>query len=188
PECRVNTVEDYLGLDNLGELLAGNYDYVIDCVDSFRIKAALIAWCKRNRIRLVTVGGAGGQTNPAQIMTADLCNTEHDALFSRTRKLLRQDYGFPKNPKRRFDIPCIYSREQPVFPADNGGVCREKPQTAHLGGLSCAGSLGSVMTVTASFGMHAVAHVLGKLRMDASHQNTNRASLLPKGEGQDEGI
>ena len=164
PECRVNSVEDYLGLDNLGELLAGNYDYVIDCVDSFRVKAALIAWCKRNKIRLVTVGGAGGQTNPAQITTADLGNTEHDALLSRTRKLLRQDYGFPKNLKRRFDIPCIYSREQPVFPADDGGVCHEKPQTTGIGGLNCAGGIGSVMTVTASFGLHAVAHVLSKLQ------------------------
>jgi tRNA A37 threonylcarbamoyladenosine dehydratase len=188
PACRVNTIEDHLGLDNLGELLDRNYDYVIDCVDGFRIKAALIAWCRRNKVRLVTVGGAGGQTNPAQIMTADLSNTEHDALFSKTRRLLRQEYGFPKNLKRRFDIPCIYSREQPVFPAADGSVCHDKPDTTEIGGLNCAGGLGSVMTVTASFGLQAVAHVLGKLRMDASHQHTNSASLLPKGEGQDEGI
>ncbi|MFV1973683.1 MAG: tRNA cyclic N6-threonylcarbamoyladenosine(37) synthase TcdA [Thiohalobacterales bacterium] len=164
PACRVNTIEEHLGLDNLGELLDRNYDYVIDCVDDFRIKAALIAWCRRNRIRLVTVGGAGGQTSPAQVMTADLSNTEHDALFARTRKLLRQEYGFPKNLKRRFDIPCIYSREQPVFPAEDGSVCHEKPGTTNIGGLNCAGNLGSVMTVTASFGLHAVAHVLGKLQ------------------------
>jgi tRNA A37 threonylcarbamoyladenosine dehydratase len=164
PACRINAIEEHLGLDNLGELLDRNYDYVIDCVDDFRIKAALIAWCSRNRVRLVTVGGAGGQTNPAQVMTADLSNTEHDALFSRTRKLLRQEYGFTKNLKRRFDIPCIYSREQPVFPAGDGSVCHEKPGAAGIGGLNCAGSLGSVMTVTASFGLHAVAHVLGKLQ------------------------
>ena len=164
PECRVNRIEDHLGLDNLGELLDGKYDYVIDCVDDFRIKAALIAWCRRSRVRVVAVGGAGGQANPAQIMTADLSNTEHDALFSRTRKLLRQNYGFPKNLKRRFDIPCIYSREQPVFPAEDGSICYDKPQSTGVGGLNCAGGLGSVMTVTASFGLHAVAHVLGKLQ------------------------
>jgi len=164
PACRVNAIEEHLNPDNPGELFADRYDYVIDCVDDFRIKAALIAWCKRNKIRLLTIGGAGGQTNPAQIMTADLSNTEHDALFSRTRKLLRQEYGFPKNLKRRFDIPCIYSREQPVFPTEDGGVCYDKPPSANIGGLSCAGGLGSVMTVTASFGLHAVAHVLGKLQ------------------------
>lgn len=168
PECRVNSVEDHLGLDNLGALLDRNYDYVIDCVDGFRIKAALIAWCRRNKVRLITVGGAGGQTNPAQIMTADLSNTEHDALFSKTRKLLRQEYGFPKNLKRRFDVPCIYSREQPVFPAADGSVCHDKPDTAEIGGLNCAGGLGSVMTVTASFGLQAVAHVLGKLQDGAA--------------------
>lgn len=168
PACRVNSVEAHLGLDNLGELLDRNYDYVIDCVDGFRIKAALIAWCRRNKVRLVTVGAAGGQTNPAQIMTADLGNTEHDALLARTRRLLRQDYGFPKNLKRRFDVPCIYSREQPVFPAADGSVCHEKPDTAEIGGLNCAGGLGSAMTVTASFGLHAVAHVLGKLQHGAA--------------------
>ena len=150
------------------------YDYVIDCIDGFRIKAALIAWCRRNRIRLVTVGGAGGQTDPTRIRIADLSNTEHDALFSKTRKLLRQDYGFPKNLRRRFDVPCIYSREQPVFPAADGSVCHGKPDTAEIGGLNCAGGLGSAMTVTASFGLHAVAHVLGKLQNGAAPADRNR--------------
>jgi tRNA A37 threonylcarbamoyladenosine dehydratase len=163
PACAVTPVEEYLAIDNLDTLLAERYDYLIDCIDGFRNKAALIAHCKRTGQRLVTVGGAGGQSDPTRIRVADLSRTEHDALFSKTRKLLRHDYGFPSNPKRRFGIPCVYSAEQPLFPADNGGISPDKPGSDTVGGLTCAGGLGSVMTVTASFGLVAVAQVLRKL-------------------------
>ena len=162
PECTVTPIEEFLTIENLESLLTGKYDYIIDCIDGFRTKARLIAHCRRNRLRVITIGGAGGQTDPTRIRVADLSRTEHDALFSKTRKLLRQDYGFPGNLKRRFDIPCVYSEEQPLFPTEYGGVGPEKPDTGTVGGLGCAG-LGSAMTVTATFGLVATAHVLKKL-------------------------
>jgi tRNA A37 threonylcarbamoyladenosine dehydratase len=163
PACQVTAIEEFLTVENLETLLDDRFDYIIDCIDGFRTKARLIAWCRRNRLRVITVGGAGGQTDPTRIRVADLSRTEHDALFSKTRKLLRSEYGFPASLKRRFDIPCVYSLEQPVFPGDDGRISAQKPGTQGLGGLSCAGGLGSVMTVTASFGLVAAAHVLKKL-------------------------
>jgi tRNA A37 threonylcarbamoyladenosine dehydratase len=163
PACQVTAIEEFLTVENLEALLGDHFDYIIDCIDGFRTKARLIAWCRRNRLRVITVGGAGGQTDPTRIRVADLSRTEHDALFSKTRKLLRSEYGFPASLKRRFDIPCVYSLEQPVFPGDDGRISAQKPGTQGLGGLSCAGGLGSVMTVTASFGLVAAAHVLKKL-------------------------
>jgi len=163
PDCRVQAIEEHLDLDNLATLLSGNYSYIIDCVDGFRIKAALIAHCRRRKIRVITVGGAGGQIDPTRIQTADLSRTEHDALLAKTRQLLRQEYGFSRNLKRRFDIPCVYSLEQPVFPTADGDVSPEKPGNQNAGGLTCAGGLGSVTAVTATFGMVAAAHVLKKL-------------------------
>jgi len=163
PTCQVTAIEDFLTVDNLEALLSEHFDYIIDCIDGFRTKARLIAWCRRNRLRLITVGGAGGQTDPTRIRVADLSRTEHDALFSKTRKLLRHEYGFPVNLKRRFDIPCVYSEEQPVFPTEDGAISAQKPDAQSVGGLNCAGGLGSVMTVTATFGLVAVSHVLKKL-------------------------
>jgi tRNA A37 threonylcarbamoyladenosine dehydratase len=162
PDCRVHAVEDFVTVDNLATLLAGPFDYIIDCIDGFRTKARLIAHCRRNRLRVITVGGAGGQTDPTRIRVSDLSRTEHDALISRTRKLLRTEYGFPKNPRRRFDVPCVYSLENPVFPAADGSISPARPDHAG-GGLTCAGGLGSVMPVTAGFGLAAAAHVLNKL-------------------------
>lgn len=163
PHCTVFGIEEFVTVENVATLVAPGLDFVVDCVDGFRIKAHLIAHCRRARIRIVTVGGAGGQTDPTRIRVVDLSRTEHDALFAKTRRLLRTDYGFPKNLKRRFDVPCVYSEENPVFPAADGCVSPARPDHLTLGGLTCAGGLGSAMPVTASFGLAAAAHVLKKL-------------------------
>jgi tRNA A37 threonylcarbamoyladenosine dehydratase len=163
PHSRVTAIEEFITTENLEEQLDRRFDYVIDCIDGFRIKARLIAHCRRSRIPLVTVGGAGGQTDPTRIRISDLSRTEHDALFSKTRKLLRTDYGFTKNPKRRFNVPCVYSLEQPVFADANGCISQEKPSSSGSGGLTCAGGLGSATPVTAGFGLAAAAHVLNRI-------------------------
>lgn len=160
PDCRVHCVEEFVTVDNPGELLSPGMDCVMDCIDSFRIKAALIAHCRRNRIDCITVGGAGGQTDPGKIRIADLSRTEHDPLLAKTRKLLRTDYGFSRNLKRRFSVPAVYSAEQPR-PLGREAGC-ELGTASPTTGLNCAG-FGAAMHVTASFGLFAVGHVLDRL-------------------------
>jgi tRNA A37 threonylcarbamoyladenosine dehydratase len=161
PACRVTPVEEFIESENLGLLIDGEFDYLVDCIDSFRIKAALIAACRRHKVPLITVGGAGGRIDPTRIRLADLSRSEQDPLLSKTRKLLRREYGFPLNPKRRFDVPCVYSVEQQVYPDSDGAICLDRP-TAIESSLNCGG-YGSAMTVTASFGLVAVSHVLKRL-------------------------
>ena len=164
PLCQVHCVDDFVSRENCAELLTIEMDYVIDCIDDFRTKAALIAHCQRHKIALITTGGAGGQVDPSQLCVSDLSRTEHDVLLARTRKLLRQSYGFAKNPKRRFGVRAVYSREQLRYPDGDGGLSAQKPASSGaLNGLNCAGGLGSIMHVTASFAMFAVAHVLNQL-------------------------
>ena len=163
PECRIITWEEFVEIDNLERLIGNQYDYLVDCIDAFKTKAALIAHCRRNKIRIITVGGAGGQTEPLKIRLTDLYKTQHDPLLAKTRKLLRKEYDFPKNPKRRFDVPCVYSDEQQVYPDGRGEVCSIKPEGGSVGaGLHCGG-FGSAMTVTTTFAMVATAHVLKRL-------------------------
>lgn len=162
PQCRITLIEEFVEPENLERLITTDYSYVIDCIDAFKTKAALIAYCKRNKIRLITLGGAGGQVDPLKIRLTDLSRTQHDPLLAKTRKLLRKSYNFPTNLKRRFDIPCVYSDEQPVFPDGLGGVCQSKSQSSSSGGLQCGG-FGSAVTVTATFGLVATAYVLKKL-------------------------
>ena len=153
PNCKVNLIDDFVSEDNLAEMIDDNANYVVDCIDSSRAKAAMIAWCKRRKIKIITLGGAGGQTDPSLIKVSDLSKTIHDPLLSKTRKLLRQNYGFSTNKKRRFAITCVYSTEHLTRPVQQSGASA----------LSCAGGLGSSVMVTASFGFIAVALVLKKI-------------------------
>ncbi len=162
PRCKVNGVEEFLSEENIEALLGGGFDYVVDAIDSARAKAALIHHCKRNRIGLVCVGGAGGQRDPGQARIADLARTTQDPLLAKVRTRLRRNYGFPRDPKKTFGVDCVYSLEPLIYPAAEGGVCFEKPEDAHIQGLNCAG-FGSSVCVTSTFGMLAAAAVLNRL-------------------------
>ncbi len=159
-DARVDPIELFAEPDTLAQVIDPSHDFIVDCIDGFRHKAALIAHCRRGRIPLITVGGAGGMVDPTRVRIADLSRSEQDPLLAKTRKLLRSGYGFPRNPKRRFAVPCVYSDEQLRMPVSN--ACTSATPVVPGSGLNCGG-YGSVVTVTAVFGMTAVSHVLKKL-------------------------
>src|SRR5690606_41005163 len=109
--------------------LNGGYDFVIDAIDSVKHKCAIIAHCRRNKIPLITIGGAGGQTDPTGIRYCDLSRSYHDPLLAKVRKKLRGEYNFPNNPQRRFGIECVFSEEQMVYPQAAGSDCAQKHGT-----------------------------------------------------------
>lgn len=162
PECKVNAIADFITVDNLMELIGQSCDGVIDAIDSLKPKTALINYCKRNKVRLVTTGGAGGQVDPTKIKVDDLSRTVHDPLAARVRSVLRKQYGFPAADKGKFSVDCVYSTEQLVYPQSDGSVCASKPSGGASTRLDCAGGFGASMMVTASFGMIATAHLINK--------------------------
>jgi len=158
PACRVNEIEDFVSSDNLDQLLNRKFDFLIDAIDQVRTKAAMIAWCKAHDIPLFTAGGAGGQIDPTRIAISDLARTIQDPLLSRVRALLRKQYGFPRDAKKKFGVPAVFSSE-PLRHPENGAACDEV-QT--LAGLNCTG-YGSSVCVTAPFGLFAAAEVLRRI-------------------------
>ena len=166
PICQVHQVDDFITVDNLDSHLHNRMDFVIDCIDDFRTKAALIDYCKTRQIKLVTTGGAGGKRNPGKIRLTDLARSEQDPLLAKTRSLLRQKYRFPRNLKKKFNIPCVWSEEPQVFLWDNGELCPQRPDTIGSQSLNCGG-LGSSMPVTATGAHFAVAYVLDELAEQA---------------------
>ena len=156
PECVVEIIDDFISPENIPEYLNRGYDYVIDAIDSVKTKAALIAYCKRNKIKLITTGGAGGQTDPRQIQIADLSRTIQDPLASKVRSLLRKEYNFSQNPKRKFGVDCVFSTQPLIFPK-MGESCEISAT------MNCANGFGAVTMVTATFGFFAVSRVVDKL-------------------------
>jgi tRNA A37 threonylcarbamoyladenosine dehydratase len=138
-------------------------DAVIDAIDQVRAKAALIANCRERGMPIVTTGGAGGRSDPSRIEVTDLSRTVQDALASKVRALLRKVYGFPRDPGKKFGVECVFSPEPIAKPDDAAEDCAiDGSGQQGLQGINCAG-YGSVVTVTASFGMAAAARVLARL-------------------------
>lgn len=169
PFCRVTEIEDFITVDNLEQLIgAQRFDYIIDAIDDVRAKTALIAYCRAHGLRLITIGGAGGQTDPTKIEIRDLCRTEQEPLLAKVRKRLRNEHGFPRGTKNKFGIDAVFSTEPVRMPA-TGDSC--SLDDAAITGLNCAG-FGSAMTVTASFGLVAVAQVLRRIAEEAAAVQT----------------
>lgn len=161
PLCEVNIIDDFITLENMQDYLSRDYDYVVDAIDSIKFKAGLIYYCKRNKIPVITTGGAGGLTDPSVIKVADLSKTYNDALAAKVRSTLRDQYNFTKNTKRSFRVDCVFSRQQQLYPKEDGTVSHEKPGI-HGVSLDCRFGYGAASFVTGTFGFVAVAHILKK--------------------------
>jgi len=158
PDAKIGLLDEFVTVENVADNISDDFDFVIDCIDNFRVKSALIAHCRHKRIPIVTVGGAGGQLDPTRIRHTDLSRTVQDPLLAKTRRQLRRNYRFPRNPKRSFGVPAVWS-DEPLRQAV--GACAGSPGSS----LNCGG-LGSCAAVTAGFGMAAAARVLEKLVED----------------------
>jgi tRNA threonylcarbamoyladenosine dehydratase len=163
PYCECAVIDDFLTVRNIGDYLAleRQYDYVVDAIDSIKFKSAMIYHCRRNKIPIITTGGAGGLSDPLAIQVKDLSRTYNDPLAAKVRAQLRQEYHFPRNTKRSFRIECVFSSQQPVYPTDDGGISHAKPGI-HGISLDCSLGYGSAASVTASFGNVAASRVINK--------------------------
>jgi tRNA A37 threonylcarbamoyladenosine dehydratase len=171
PTCQVTEIEEFITAENLEQMIGGQrFDYIVDAIDDVRAKVAVIAYCRAHGMRLVTIGGAGGQIDPTKIEIRDLCRTEQEPLLAKVRKRLRAEHGFPRGTKNKFHIDAVFSTEHLRQP-ESAEVCEVAPgpddadSAAGVTGLNCAG-FGSAMVVTASFGLVAAAHVLRQLAVE----------------------
>ncbi len=153
PDCQVEAIDLFLTPDNALELLDCPTLWVIDATDRMSVKAALLDSCVQLKKRAVTIGGAGGLTNPALLEIADLGRAGSDALLRMTRRKLRRSYGWAGGRDNNYNIPAVFSRERVQL----GDHCQ---LDAGAGNLDCAGSLGAVCHMTAAFGLAAASIVI----------------------------
>ncbi|MEM7575862.1 MAG: tRNA threonylcarbamoyladenosine dehydratase [Planctomycetota bacterium] len=160
PNTAVHSVPAFFGPRTSDDFWAIGADVVVDAVDRAGTKAVLITQAKQRGVPVVTIGGAGGKLDPAQVRTADLTRAFDDALLAATRKRLRQLYGFERNPRKKFGVTCVFSPESPRKPSLDDSCER------HASGplrLDCATGFGSSVVVTGTFAFHATSAVLGQL-------------------------
>ena len=156
PDIKIEAIEEFANQNNMDQIIDEKTDIVIDCIDEVRVKAALINYSKQNKIKIITAGGAGGKKDPTKVKIKDLSKTTHDPLAAKLRKILRKEYNFPQELNKKFNIECIFSEENIIFPENF------KKQNG-IRNIDCSNGFGSITNVTATFGFAAASRALSKL-------------------------
>ena len=111
PDVQIEAVNRFIEPEDIPELLFGDFDFVVDAIDSVRTKAALIAYCCERALPLVSSMGAGGRVDMERIKLARLSKTHDCGLARAVRRRLRE-IGSPADP------PAVFSPE-----LARGGLC-----------------------------------------------------------------
>ena len=160
PACVVQCIDDFVEPDNWPNLLPSDADAVIDACDNVKAKVAMAAWSRAQcKVVFISAGAAGGKRMAHKIDIADLSETTHDPLMAQVRYQLRKVHCAPREGKK-MGVTCVFSREA-VAPPDPSCPLQGD------GSLNCHG-YGSVVAVTASFGMCAAGWILDKFSTRAS--------------------
>jgi tRNA A37 threonylcarbamoyladenosine dehydratase len=154
PECNVTCIESFVEPENWPDILPADVDAVLDACDQANAKLAMAAWALAQRQIFVSVGAAGGKRHAQLASVADLAEVTHDPLLAKLRYRLRKEHGAPLDGKK-MGVSCVFSREV-VSPPD--ASC----DISGDGSLNCHG-YGSLVTVTAAFGLCAAGHILNRL-------------------------
>ena len=156
PDCQVLGLDAFVDADNWMQLLPQSADAVIDACDQVIAKTAMAQWARQSGGHFITVGAAGGKRHAHNATICDLSACTHDPLLAQVRYRLRKFHGAPKEGKK-MDLACVSSPE-PVASAQ--GAAQDDNT------LNCHG-YGSLVTVTATFGLCAAGWVMDKLSRSA---------------------
>ncbi|KAJ1799465.1 hypothetical protein LPJ59_001810 [Coemansia sp. RSA 2399] len=106
PHARVDARISLFSAENAPDLLSGNPDYILDCIDNMDTKLDLLAYCKRNDIQVISAMGAGMKSDPSRVQIADIGDTFEDPMSRAVRRRLKA-LGIQSG------IKVVYSIEKP---------------------------------------------------------------------------
>ncbi|KAJ2064379.1 hypothetical protein GGI17_001085 [Coemansia sp. S146] len=89
-----------------GDLLAGEPDYVLDCIDNMDTKTDLLEFCKKHNLEVISAMGAGMKSDPSRVQIADISDTFEDPMSRAVRRRLKLR-GIVSGVK------VVYSTEKP---------------------------------------------------------------------------
>jgi tRNA A37 threonylcarbamoyladenosine dehydratase len=90
PELDLTIHDEYIKDDRMIDILDGNFDYVIDAIDTLAPKVFLIYHSVTKGLKLVSSMGSGGKVDPMQVRIADLSESYNCKLASILRKRLHR--------------------------------------------------------------------------------------------------
>ncbi len=105
PNCQVKTQNVFITRQTMPRILVEDYDIVIDAIDVFNCKLALLRYAFEHGFTIYSSMGAGNRIDPTKIETGDLFHSQNCRLAKVLRKYLRRS-GIRKG------IKAVWSNEQ----------------------------------------------------------------------------
>jgi tRNA A37 threonylcarbamoyladenosine dehydratase len=90
PGLQVTPLQELITPENVSSLLEPGYDLVLDAIDSFGAKLALLQNCVERRIPVISSMGAAGKLDPTRIRISDIADSQGCRLARKLRKELRR--------------------------------------------------------------------------------------------------
>ena len=115
PECTVAEIPLFVTPENLSEIPLGEFDYVVDAIDTVSAKLAIIKKCKELGVPVISSMGTGNKLNPEELKVADIYKTSVCPLARVMRRELKA-LGIKS-------LKVVYSEEEPkraITPASEG--------------------------------------------------------------------
>ena len=122
PDCEVTVLRSFLTRENVNELVPGDCDYVIDCIDSLACKEALVAESHKRGLKVASSMGAGNRVDPTRIKVADISKTNMCPLARTMRQRLHRHHNIYKG------ILTVFSDESPRPPLPPQPLDRGRPR------------------------------------------------------------
>ena len=104
PAAEIIPVKEFFSHENAERLLVPRPDYVLDAIDHFTAKAALITVCRQQGIPVISSMGAANKLDPTKIEVADISATRNCRMARSMRKIL-------KNSDITSGVQVVYSTE-----------------------------------------------------------------------------
>lgn len=109
-KVKVTKIDEFIDSSNIN-IINNNYDYVVDCSDTFNTKCEIIKNCLDKKIKFITSMGTAKKMDPSKLEIIDIRKTSYDPLAKKIRKWV-------KDNRIKGKIMTISSSEVP-FKMDN---------------------------------------------------------------------
>lgn len=144
PDAEIVVTSKFIAAENLERLLTPRPDYVLDAIDHFTSKVALLSYCREQGIPVISSMGAATKRDPGKIHVADISLTQGCRMARSMRKILRQ-HGITTG------IQVVYSTEE----FNDQALAEPSPEdlAGTIGGIRKRVILGSISFIPSIFGL-----------------------------------
>ena len=134
PECQVTTQTIFITRETVPQIITGKFDIIIDAIDVFNCKLALLRYAWKKGLKTYSSLGAGNRLDPTKIRSGDLFQSKNCRLGKILRKKLRKS-GISEG------ITAVWSEEIGHAITDPESEERQRPDN------------GTISTIPALFGI-----------------------------------